>query len=68
MGRLYALVQTCQENEQDITVYPEHSMMDTLALDIQDTQMRLVFLEYFAPMQLNGAAKSTVTASLNCCN
>ena len=67
MGRLYALVQTCQENEQDITVYPEHSMMDTLALDIQDTQMRLVFLEYFAPMQLNGAAKSTVTASLNCC-
>lgn len=68
MGRLYALVQACQENERDITAYPEDSMIDALSLDIQDTKMRLVFLEYFAPMQLNDAAKSTVTASLNCCN
>lgn len=67
MGRLYALVQACQENERDITVYPEPSMIDALSLDIQDTKMRLIFLEYFAPMQLNDAAKSTVTANLNCC-
>lgn len=67
MQRLCALVKVCQEDERDITVYPETALMEALSLDIRDTAMLLVFLDYFSPMKLEDTSKQTVMNGLNCC-
>lgn len=67
MTRLPALVQLCQSSKRDITAYTENALIEALALDVKDTAMRLVFLEYFAPMELDAPARQTVIASLNRC-
>lgn len=67
MLRLYDLIQVCQANQRDITVYPAKALADSLSLDLQETELRLIFLEYFAPMQLDDTARETVAANLNSC-
>jgi len=67
MTRLPALVQVCRSIKRDITAYPENALIEALSLDISSAEMRLVFLEYFAPMKLDTQVKQVVTSSLNHC-
>lgn len=68
MTLLSALVQVCQDAKRDITVYSESTLIGTLSLGIHSAEMRLVFLEYFAPMNLDAPSKQAVIDNLNHCN
>lgn len=67
MTRLSALVQVCQDSKRDITAYSENVLMEVLSLDINNAQMYLVFLEYFAPMKLDASSRQAVADRLNHC-
>lgn len=67
MGRLYGLVQVCQSSKVDITTYPVEALVKSLSLDFLAAQLTLVFLKYFAPMQLDDNSKQIVTLNLNRC-
>lgn len=65
--RLYGLVRICQSSQIDITVYPVEALAESLSLDLRTAELTLVFLKYFAPMQLDDTSRQTVTVNLNRC-
>lgn len=61
------LLKQCREATEDIAAYPVDDLMETLRLDPRDTELMMVYLKHFAPLELTAELRESAVSHLRNC-